>query len=112
MTNEEKNNGISLLHDLTINHKGRLVWTSSYEALQSFSREALNLSDGNWSTPGGHAKLYQEEDIALIISGTRIPNRLYLDPVYTVPDSRSHDIDFDQFAVIFTLTTFSLIICC
>ena len=65
MINEEKNVGISLLHDLAISHKGKLVWTSSYEALQSFVREALNLSDGNWSTPGGHAKLYQDEDIAL-----------------------------------------------
>ena len=27
--------------------------------------------------------------------------------LYTVPDSRSHDIEFGQFAVIFTLTTFS-----
>ena len=65
MINEEKNVGISLLHDLAISHKGKLVWSSSYEALQSFVREALNLSDGNWSTPGGHAKLYQDEDIAL-----------------------------------------------
>ena len=47
MINEEKNVGISLLHDLAISHKGKLVWTSSYEALQSFVREALNLSDGN-----------------------------------------------------------------
>ena len=30
----------------------------------------------------------------------------------TVPDSRSHDIEFGQFAVIFILTTFSLISCC
>ena len=65
MINEEKNVGISLLHDLAISHKGKLVWISSYEALQSFVREALNLSDGNWSTPGGHAKLHQDEDIAL-----------------------------------------------
>ena len=65
MTNEEKNDGSSLLHNLIISLKGKLVWTSSYEALQSFVREALNLSDGNWSTPGGHAKLYQEEDISL-----------------------------------------------
>ena len=33
-------------------------------------------------------------------------------PVYTVPDSRSHDIEFGQFAVIFILTTFSLINYC
>ena len=23
------------------------------------------MSDGNWSTPGGHAKLYEDKDIAL-----------------------------------------------
>ena len=28
------------------------------------------------------------------------------DPVYTVPDSLGHDIEFGYFAVIFTLTTF------
>ena len=61
----EKAVGISLLHDLSISHKGKLVWTSSFEALQSFVSEALNLSDGKWSTPGGHAKLYENEDIAI-----------------------------------------------
>jgi hypothetical protein len=42
----EKAVGISLLHDLSISQKGKLVWTSSFEALQSFVSEALNLSDG------------------------------------------------------------------
>ncbi len=37
--------------------------------------------------------------------------RLFLDPVYTVPDSHSDDIEFGQFEVIFTLATFSMIIC-
>ncbi len=36
---------------------------------------------------------------------------LVLDPVYTVPDSHSHDIEFGQFEVIFTLATFSMISC-
>ncbi len=65
MTNKEKTVGISLLHGLSISHRGKLVWTSTFEALQSFVREALNLSDGNWSTPGGHAKFYEDKDIAL-----------------------------------------------
>ena len=30
----------------------------------------------------------------------------YLDPVYTVPDTYGHDIDFGQFAVIFIPTIF------
>ena len=65
MANKEKTVGISLLHGLSISHSGTFVWISSFEALQSFVREALNLSDGNWSTPGGHAKLYEDKDIAL-----------------------------------------------
>ena len=34
-----------------------------------------------------------------------------LDPVYTVPDSRSHDNDLREFKVIFTPTTFTMISC-
>ena len=30
-------------------------------------------------------------------------------PIYTVPDSCGHDIEFGQFTVIVTLTTFSMI---
>jgi hypothetical protein len=63
--NTEKTVAISLLHDLTISHKGKVVWTSSFEGLQSFVSEALSLSDGKWSTPRGHAKLYKNEDTAI-----------------------------------------------
>ena len=48
---------------MAISHKGKLVWTSSHEALHSFVRAVLNLSDGIWSSPGGYAKLYEDEDI-------------------------------------------------
>lgn len=65
MTNEVKTVGIRLLHHLSISNKGKLVWTSSFEALQSFVREALNLSHGEWSTPGGYAKRYSDDDIDL-----------------------------------------------
>ena len=34
-----------------------------------------------------------------------------LDPVYTVTDSCGHEIEFGKFAVIFTLTIFSIISC-
>ncbi len=30
-------------------------------------------------------------------------SKIVLDPVYTVPDSHSHDIEFGQFELIFTL---------
>ena len=34
-----------------------------------------------------------------------------IDPVHTVPDSRGHEIEFDQFTIIFLLTTVSMISC-
>ena len=34
-----------------------------------------------------------------------------LDPVYSVPDSRSHDNEFGEFKVTFTPTTVSMIGC-
>ena len=61
---KENSIGISLPHYSSIS-KGKLVWTSSFEALQSFVEEALNLSEGNWSSPGGYVKLYEDDDIAL-----------------------------------------------
>ena len=62
---QEKTGAITLLHGLSLSQKGKLIWTSSFEALQSFVREALNLSDGLWSSPGGYGKLYQGKDVAL-----------------------------------------------
>ena len=37
---------------------------------------------------------------------------VYLDSVYTVPDSRGHGIEFGQFVILLTLANFSLISCC
>ena len=36
----------------------------------------------------------------------------FSDLIYTIPDSHRLDIEFGQFAVIMTVTTFSFIICC
>ncbi|CAB4009125.1 Scavenger receptor cysteine-rich type 1 M130 [Paramuricea clavata] len=57
--------GMSLLHNLSTSSKGKLKWTADFEALQRFVAEVLVLSDGEWTTPGGHAKLYQNESISI-----------------------------------------------
>ena len=48
----------SLIHDVSMSSKGKIIWTGSYEALQCFVKEVLNLSDGTWSCSGG-AKQYK-----------------------------------------------------
>ena len=49
----------SLLHSLSLNNKGKLIWTASYDYLQRFVEEYLNLREGSWSSPGGDGKLYE-----------------------------------------------------
>lgn len=55
----------SLLHSLIVNDKDKLVWSGSFDSLQQFVEEVLDLSDGKWSSPGGDAKLYESEDISI-----------------------------------------------
>ena len=55
--------GGSVLYGISINNKGKLVWTESYQLLQTFVEEVLSLSNGVWSCPGGDAKQYKAEDI-------------------------------------------------
>jgi outer membrane murein-binding lipoprotein Lpp len=55
--------GGSILYGISINNKGKLVWTESYQLLQTFVEEVLSLSNGVWSCPGGDAKQYKAEDI-------------------------------------------------
>jgi hypothetical protein len=57
----------SLVHDLSINNRNKLVWTGSFEALQQFVQEVLELNAGKWSSPGADAKLFEaeEKDIAI-----------------------------------------------
>ena len=61
LMDQEKTGVVSL----SLSQKGKLIWTLSFEVLQSFVREALNLSNGFWSSPGGYGKLYQGKDVAL-----------------------------------------------
>ena len=56
---------ISLIRGISSNDKGKLMWNESYEALQKFVEEALNIPNGVWSVPGGSAKQCLTEDIDL-----------------------------------------------
>ena len=55
----------SLLHSLSLNNKGKLIWTASYDSLQRFVEEYLNLREGSWSSPGGDGKLYEAGDVSI-----------------------------------------------
>ncbi len=59
--NQRNSNG-SLIHNLSFNKKGKLIWTSSFHDLQAFVEEVSNLTGGKWSSPGGHAKLRQDRN--------------------------------------------------
>ncbi|CAB3990522.1 Hypothetical predicted protein [Paramuricea clavata] len=65
MDTEQTITGMSLLHNLSTSSKGKLKWTADFETLQRFVAEVLVLSDGEWTTPGRHAKLYQNESISI-----------------------------------------------
>ena len=52
-------NNRSLLHGISINAKDKLIWSGSYEALQMFVEEVLNMSD----CPGGDAKRYKSGNV-------------------------------------------------
>ena len=54
--------GQSLLHNISVNDEGKLVWSSTYECLKQFVEEVLNLSGGRWSSPGRDIiKQYESE---------------------------------------------------
>ena len=55
----------SLIHDVSMSSKGKIIWTGSYEALQCFVKEVLDLSDGTWSCPGDESKQYKSKSIDL-----------------------------------------------
>ena len=45
---------ISLLHSIPTNAKGKLIWLGTFQSLQQFVEDILNLSNGIWDCPGGH----------------------------------------------------------
>ena len=56
-----RNSNESLIHNLSFNNKGKLIWTSSFHDLQAFVEEVPNLT-GNWSSPGGNSKMHQDRN--------------------------------------------------
>ena len=54
---------ISLLHSISTNVKGKLIWTGTFQSLQQFVEDILNMSDGIWGCPGDHDKRYKSEKI-------------------------------------------------
>ena len=57
----------SLLHSISVNDEGKVIWSSTYECLKQFVEEVLNLSDGKWSSPGGDTKQYESEAEDILI---------------------------------------------
>ena len=55
----------SLLHSLSHNSKGKLIWTASYDSLQRLVAEYLNLHEGSWRCPGGDGKLFESKDVSI-----------------------------------------------
>ena len=44
--NTDKDKGISLLHYISLNDKDKLKWTGTFQELQKFNEEGLNISNG------------------------------------------------------------------
>ena len=62
---------ISLLHSMSTNAKGKLIWLGTFQLLQQFVEDILNWSNGIWDCPGGHDKRFKSENIDTeIISGS------------------------------------------
>ena len=57
--NANKDKGISLLHNISLNDKDKLNWIGTFQAWQMFVEEGLNISNGIWSSPGGDAKQFK-----------------------------------------------------
>ena len=53
----------SLLHGVSFNKKGKIIWTRSFEDLRMFVEEVLDLTDGVWGCPGEFAKQFKSENI-------------------------------------------------
>ena len=54
---------ISLLHSISTNAKGKLIWLGTFQSLQQFVEDILNLSNGIWDCPGGHDRRFKSEKI-------------------------------------------------
>ena len=59
---KETRNG-SVIHGISINSKDKLIWNGSYEELQMFVEEDLDMSDGVWDCVGGEAKRHKSGNL-------------------------------------------------
>ena len=64
MSPEQAKNG-SVLHGISINAKDKLMWNGSYEELQMFVEEVLDISDGIWDCPGGDSKRHTSSNLVM-----------------------------------------------
>ena len=62
--NQVNENG-SLIHNLPLKYKGKLIWTNSLNFLEAFVEEALNLADGKWCLLGSGTKVYENQDVVI-----------------------------------------------
>ena len=65
MTSPEQAKNGSVLHGISINAKDKLMWNGSYEELQMFVEEVLDISDGIWDCPGGDSKRYTSSNLVM-----------------------------------------------
>ena len=49
---------------LTVSEKGKFKWHGPFEILKSFMKEVIK-SGANWSSPGGHCRLLEANDVAV-----------------------------------------------
>ena len=68
---------------MSTNAKGKLIWLGTFELLQQFVEDILNLSNSIWDCPGGHDKRFKSEKIdtemvfgrKIRITGISVPKR-------------------------------------
>ena len=80
------NKGGSLIHNLCLSSKGKILWTGSFDKLQAFVEEALNLTGGKRLSLGGDAKLYQNQAIAIKWYGNSKTITLSEDTIGTIKE--------------------------
>ena len=64
MSLEQAKHG-SVLHGISINAKDKLMWNGSYEEVQMYVEEVLDISDGIWDCLGGDSKRYTSSNLVM-----------------------------------------------
>ncbi len=82
----QENKGGSLTHNLCLNNNGKILWTGSFQELQAFVEKTLNLLGGKWLSPGGDAKLYQNQATAIKWCGNSTTITVSKDTIGTIEE--------------------------